>query len=113
MAASIESKRTLRAIHRLSQAFPDRTAEERLGPIGDILSGEVEAGVDTNTTSATLMARLKAGQESRSVRGAHDKREKPKKEEKAEPEDEKKRKKKGGHDRMEGDGINRSSDVNL
>jgi hypothetical protein len=109
MASTIESKRKLRAIHRLSQSFPDSTAEDRLVTIGDILSGKVAAGLHTNTTSPTLMARLKAGQESRSHRGALDKAAKKVTQE---PEEEKKRKKRGGKDRMEEGGINRSTDVN-
>jgi hypothetical protein len=109
MAASIETKRKLRAIRRLSSPVPDRTAEERLGQIGDVLSGKIDSAKFTNVTSPTLLKRLKEGQASRSPRNAFDKRP-PKK---PEPEvEEKKRKFGGGRNRMETGGMNRSEDVN-
>ena len=121
MASSIESKRRLRAIRRLSASFPDRTAEERLARIEGIASGAVDPVV-RNTTSPDLMERLAAGQASRSPRTAHDKRPGAKRPadtprhaddlKRADDPDKKKRKKGGGHDRQESGGLNRSADVN-
>ena len=109
MAASIETKRKLRAIRRLSTPVPDQNAEERLGQIGDVLSGKLDVQRITNITSPTLARRLAEGQASRSPRNAIDKR--PPKKPEAEVE-EKKRKLGGGRNRMETGGMNRSEDVN-
>ena len=117
MAASIETKRKLRYIRSISAPFPDRTAEERIKRIADIASGNVELTPFENHVSPTLMQRLAAGQASRSVRTARDKRPA-----KVEPEPEpdadeepkpKKRKLLGGYNREERGGLNRSEDVNL
>ena len=89
MAASIETRRRLRAIRRLSSGFPDRTAEERLEKIAGIASGKLDPSVARPNRVAPPPVPAE------------------------EPEDEKKRKKKGGHDRQERGGMNRSSDVNL
>jgi len=104
MAATIETKRRLRAIRRLSASFPDRTAEERIKQIEGIASGKLEPKLFRNETSPTLMERLAAGQASRSPRAADQK--------KPEKKPEKKRKGLGGRDRQERGGLNRSTDLN-
>ena len=104
MAASIEAKRKLRAIRRLSASFPDRTAEERLKTIAGIADGKIEPTVVRRGTSPDLLERLKAGQASRSPRGAADKQPAKKK---AEPK-EKKRSESGGKDRKERGGQDRA-----
>ncbi len=106
MATNIETKRKLRAIRRLSASFPNRTAAERLKTIEGIATGKLEPTVVRRATSPDLIERLEAGQASKSPRVG----DKPAKK-KDEPE--KKRKKRGGHDREEKGGLNRSSDVNL
>jgi hypothetical protein len=113
MTTNIDAKRRLRAIRRLSGGFPDRTAEERLVKIEGIASGKLDPADFRHQTSPDLIERLERGKASRSPRNATDKR--PVAEVKAEEreETEKKRKKRGGHDRKEGDGILRSTDVNL
>ena len=108
MAAKIETKRKLRFIRSISAPFPDRTAEERLARIADIASGKVELTDPENKVSPTLLERLEAGQASRSVRNAADKRPKKKDEDKEEGE----REEKGGKDRKKRGGFNRSADVN-
>lgn len=120
MAASIETKKRLRAIRRLATSFPDRTAEERLAQIEGIANGSLEPKVWRRDMSTNLMERLAAGQASRSPRNAFDKRPGAKRpavareaEAETETEEKKKRGKRGGRDRMERDGLNRSSDVNL
>jgi hypothetical protein len=112
MSASIESKRKLRAIRRLSASFPDRTAEERLKQIEGIASGKLEPKLVRHQTSPDLMERLAAGQASRSNRTATTRTEKEAEDKKKADEaahEEKKRKAKatrnrkeeGGHDRSE------------
>ena len=117
MAASIETKRRLRAIRRLSASFPDRTAEERLEKIEGIASGKLEPTVARHGPSSNLMERLAAGQASRSPRISDARRAKDaaaRKAEEGEAEEKKrKRGRRGGRDRMERDGLNRSSDLNL
>ena len=110
MAANIETKRKLRAIRRLSASFPDRTAEDRLVQIEGIASGRLEPTIARHGPSPDLMERLEAGQASRSPRVTDGRK---KKEEKETETEEKKRGKRGGRDRMERGGLNRSSDLNL
>jgi hypothetical protein len=116
MAATIETRRKLRAIRTLSAPRPDATAEKRLETIEGIASGKIDAGVFVNVTSPTLAARLKAGQESRAPHNAADKRPVTAVKADKREEDEKRRKKRGGHDRKEDGGQDRvlkSTDVNL
>jgi hypothetical protein len=110
MATNIETKRKLRAIRRLSSCFPDRTAEERLEKIEGIAAGKIDPSVVRRGTSPDQAERLKRGMASRSPRNALDTKpvQKPKDEKQDE---EKKRKKRGGHDRQEKGGIDRSSDL--
>ena len=112
MAANIETKRKLRYIRSISAPFPDRTAEERIKRIADIASGKVELTDHENRVSPTLLERLAAGQASRSSRTAADKR--PKKQDETEEEGpKKKRAQRGGRDREEKGGLNRSTDINV
>ena len=112
MAASIETKRKLRTIRRLSASFPDRTAEDRLVQIEGIASGKLEPKLFRRQPSPDLMERLAAGQASRSPRIADKRREKDKANAKKKAAEEKKAEKaraeKVGKDRKERGGQDRS-----
>lgn len=120
--ASSETLKKLRAVRSLSRSSPVQTAEERLERIAAIAAGREDPNIFVNRNSPDLAKRLEAGMASRSKRNALDKRSKAVEPEKrveaeepdeAEEPEEKKRKKRGGRDRKEAGGLNRSTDVNL
>lgn len=117
--ASLETRKKLAAIRRISAAFPDATAEERLLQIEGIASGKLEPKLVRREHSANLAERLAAGQASRSPRSpaiqaakqkAQEAREAARKDE--EKKAAKKRKGKPSKDRMETSNLNRSADLN-
>ena len=116
--ASADTKRRLRAIRLLANPRPDRTAEDRLGQIGDVATGKLDHDFNRPQASSTLTERLLAGAASRSPRskqalatrevdGRGEKLEQP-----STDEDEKKKKKRSeraGQDRKERGGQDRGS----
>jgi hypothetical protein len=105
-----DSRRRLRAIRRLSRSFPASNQVERLESIADIASGKAPPERSISPVSGDLAERLADGADSRSPRM---KKPETVKETKRKKEQAKKRKESKGHDRQEGGGMNRTTDVNV
>ncbi len=108
MGTKIDTKRTLRAIRRLSGAIPARDADERLQLIADIATGKTPPTSVRRQTSPTLAKRIHEGQASRSPRTAFDIVAKKKADRAGKAKG--KREEKAGRDRMETGGDTRSGE---